>query len=44
MQKNTLPWLIALTAWIAGSTYWHVCKIKEVCDEPLQNQLHLQIP
>jgi len=35
MQKNTLPWLIALTAWIAGSTYWHVCKIKEVCDEPL---------
>lgn len=35
MQKHTLPWLIALAAWIAGSTYWHVCKIKEVCDEPL---------
>ncbi|WP_052354199.1 OmpA family protein [Flectobacillus major] len=35
MLKKTTPWAIALALWIAGSTYWHVCKIKELCDAPI---------
>lgn len=30
---KTLAW-IALIGWIGGSTYWHVCKIKQLCDGP----------
>jgi OmpA-OmpF porin, OOP family len=33
MSIKTLAW-IALIAWICGSTYWHVCKIKQLCDGP----------
>ena len=25
---------ILLVGWIGGSTYWHICKIKQLCDEP----------
>lgn len=28
-------WWIILAAWILGSTYWHVCKIKNLCDADL---------
>lgn len=34
MQNKTLWWFL-LAAWIGVSTYWHVCKIKELCDAPL---------
>lgn len=30
---KTLAW-IALIGWIGGSTYWHVCKIKQLCEGP----------
>lgn len=30
---KTLAW-IALIGWMGGSTYWHVCKIKQLCDGP----------
>jgi OmpA-OmpF porin, OOP family len=33
MPIKTLAW-IALIAWMGGSTYWHVCKIKQLCDGP----------
>ena len=36
MQNKTLWWFL-LAAWIGVSTYWHVCKIKELCDAPLVN-------
>ena len=35
MPIKTLAW-IALIGWIAGSTYWHVCKIKMLCDGPTE--------
>ena len=33
MSIKTLAW-IALIGWMGGSTYWHVCKIKQLCDGP----------
>ena len=33
MPIKTLAW-IALIVWMGGSTYWHVCKIKQLCDGP----------
>ena len=30
---KTLAWIL-LIGWIGGSTYWHVCKIKQLCDGP----------
>lgn len=34
MSNNNAPWWIALVLWMGASTYWHVCKIKELCVEP----------
>lgn len=31
MEKNNTFWWLALIVWMAGSTWWHVCKIKELC-------------
>jgi OOP family OmpA-OmpF porin len=33
-NKNTLWWLL-LAIWASISTWWHTCKIKELCDAPL---------
>lgn len=30
---KTLAWIL-LVGWIGGATYWHVCKIKLLCDGP----------
>jgi OOP family OmpA-OmpF porin len=35
MSNNKIIWWLLLTCWIAGSAYWHVCKIKLLCDAPL---------
>ncbi|MBC8152855.1 MAG: OmpA family protein [Bacteroidetes bacterium] len=36
MFTNRIAWGILLVAWMAGSTWWHVCKIKLLCaDSPL---------
>lgn len=35
MSTRNAPWWIALIAWMGGSTYWHVCQVKELCDAPL---------
>ena len=35
MSNNNTLWWIALLAWIGGSTWWHTCKIKFLCDAPL---------
>lgn len=34
MSNSNAPWWIALLLWMGASTYWHVCKIKELCVEP----------
>ncbi|SEJ68205.1 OmpA-OmpF porin, OOP family [Dyadobacter koreensis] len=35
MSNNKTLWWILLIGWMGGSTYWHVCKIKQLCDAPL---------
>jgi OOP family OmpA-OmpF porin len=35
MSKSKTLWSILLVAWISGSAYWHVCKIKQLCDDPI---------
>lgn len=32
MSKNNTFWWFFLLIWAGGSTYWHVCKIKQLCD------------
>ncbi len=43
MSIKTLAW-IALVAWICGSTYWHVCKIKQLCDGPSASSTGYAVP
>lgn len=31
MFANKVPWIIVLVLWMLGSTWWHVCKIKQLC-------------
>ncbi|AQG78795.1 OmpA family protein [Spirosoma montaniterrae] len=31
MFTNKTPWIILLVLWMIGSTWWHVCKIKQLC-------------
>ncbi|MCY7357011.1 MAG: OmpA family protein [Rudanella sp.] len=31
MLTNKTPWIVLLIVWMAGSTWWHVCKIKQLC-------------
>lgn len=33
MFMNKTPWIILLLLWTGGSTWWHVCKIKQLCGE-----------
>ena len=35
MSNSNTIWWILLAGWMAGSTWWHVCKIKLICDAPL---------
>ena len=37
MTNNTNILWLGLIAWAAGGTWWHVCKIKQLCDAPLVN-------
>lgn len=31
MFTHKTPWIILLLLWMGGSTWWHVCKIKQLC-------------
>jgi OmpA-OmpF porin, OOP family len=33
MFTNKTPWIVLLLLWMGGSTWWHVCKIKQLCGE-----------
>ncbi|CAG5012825.1 Peptidoglycan-associated lipoprotein [Dyadobacter sp. CECT 9275] len=35
MSNNNTLWWAALVAWMAGATWWHVCKVKLLCDAPM---------
>jgi OmpA-OmpF porin, OOP family len=30
-MNSKTPWWIALVLWMGGSTYWHVCQVKQLC-------------
>ncbi|MFA7471530.1 MAG: OmpA family protein [Spirosomataceae bacterium] len=32
MNSSNFVWILLLVLWIAGSTWWHVCKIKLLCE------------
>lgn len=34
MNSSNSVWIALLVVWIAGSTWWHVCKIKLLCHDP----------
>jgi len=40
MFKSKALWYAFLLVWIAGSAYWHVCKIKALCDADLITTTH----
>jgi OOP family OmpA-OmpF porin len=33
MLAHKTPWIVLLVVWIAGATWWHVCKIKQLCTD-----------
>jgi len=35
MSNSKTLWCVLLVAWISGSAYWHICKIKQLCDAEL---------
>ncbi|MBO0949064.1 OmpA family protein [Fibrella forsythiae] len=41
MFTNKTPWIILLLLWMGGSTWWHVCKIKQLC---LEKPLTVAVP
>lgn len=43
MSSSKAPWWIALFVWMGGSTYWHVCKVKELCDAPMSVTLPQEV-
>ncbi|MCX6216030.1 OmpA family protein [Spirosoma sp.] len=36
MLTNKTPWIILLLLWMIGSTWWHVCIIKQLCGNVTQ--------
>ncbi|MFD2934432.1 OmpA family protein [Spirosoma flavum] len=36
MLTNKTPWVILLILWMIGSTWWHVCNIKQLCVDDTQ--------
>ncbi len=45
MFTNKTPWIVLLVVWMAGSTWWHVCKIKQLCaDDASAPGLSVQAP
>lgn len=44
MSNNNAPWWIVLFLWMGASTYWHVCKVKELCVEPAPAAVPLPEP
>ena len=44
MDKSKTPWFVALLVWMGLSTWWHTCKIKELCDAPLMPVAEVTAP
>ncbi|MVM30546.1 OmpA family protein [Spirosoma sp. HMF4905] len=37
MLTNKAPWIVLLIIWMIGSTWWHVCKIKQLCGDVINS-------
>jgi OOP family OmpA-OmpF porin len=44
MSNNNTIWWLILAGWMIGSTWWHVCKIKLICDAPLISTTAQSLP
>lgn len=44
MSKSNVFWWLILGGWMAASTWWHVCKIKLLCDPVLCEPIRYQRP
>lgn len=44
MSKSNVLWWLILAAWMAAATWWHVCKIKLLCEPVLSEPVHYQRP
>ena len=44
MNSSNSLWIAILVVWIAGSTWWHVCKIKLLCPLPSANVIAEPVP
>ncbi len=44
MFQNKTLWWVALFVWCGLSTWWHVCKIKELCDDAVATAPAYTIP
>ena len=33
MFSSKTPWIILLAVWMMGATWWHVCRIKQLCGD-----------
>ena len=44
MDKSKTPWFVALLVWMGLSTWWHTCKIKELCNAPLMPTAQVTAP
>lgn len=38
-MASKTPWIILLILWMVGSTWWHVCTIKQLCADDAQSAL-----
>ncbi|GAB3888397.1 OmpA family protein [Spirosoma agri] len=36
MFANKTPWIVLLVLWMISSTWWHLCKIKQICADNTQ--------
>ncbi len=39
MFTSKTPWIVLLLLWMGGSTWWHVCKIKQLCGNDARSTL-----
>lgn len=44
MSKSNVFWWFILGGWMAASTWWHICKIKLLCDPVLYEPVRYQRP
>ncbi|GAB3551242.1 OmpA family protein [Spirosoma fluminis] len=44
MFANKTPWIVLLALWMIGSTWWHVCKIKQLCINDVHPPAQTSVP